>query len=223
MPGAGSIGPWLTTRVTINVVADRPPLEHEDAGPGMARPLTDISTSEADRLLVDAVLAGDPEAFRALVDREAATVLAVCRRILADPTEAEDAAQDAFLAAYQKLGSFRGDGPLGGWLMRIAIREAQHRGRRRRAIGSLAPEHVTESSNLIMGASPDPAAVVEAEERERWLQAAVDGLPEHFRDAVRLHYLDDLSMRRSLRSPDVRRRRSAPTCIAACSGSAKTS
>jgi RNA polymerase sigma-70 factor (ECF subfamily) len=154
---------------------------------------TDTSASEEDRLLVDAVLAGDTEAFRALVDREGATVMAVCRRILADPTEAEDATQDAFLAAYQKLGSFRGDGPLGGWLMRIAIREARHRGRRRRPMSSFVPEVVTVTASDTKNASPDPAAIIEADEFERWLHTALDGLPDHYRDAVRLHYLDELS------------------------------
>ncbi len=158
----------------------------------MAGRPTDIPATEADRLLVDAVLAGDTEAFRALVEQEGATVLAVCRRILADPTEAEDATQDAFLAAYQKLGSFRGDGPLGGWLMRIAIREARHHGRRRRPMSSFVPEVETATSNIVQSA-PDPAAIIETDELERWLHAALDGLPDHYRDAVRLHYLDDLS------------------------------
>lgn len=153
----------------------------------------DTATSEADRRLVDAVLAGDKDAFRALVEREAMTVLAVCRRILADPTEAEDAAQDAFLIAYRKLGSFRGDGPLGGWLMRIAIREAHRRGQRRRPVSSLEADPGTSGSDRQMEASPDPAALVEADERQRWLQAAIDALPDHYRDAVQLRYLDDLS------------------------------
>lgn len=159
----------------------------------MARPTPDTPARQADRRLADAVLGGDTEAFRELVEREGATVLMVCRRILADPTEAEDAAQDAFLAAYEKLGSYRGDGPLGGWLMRIAIREAQHRGRRRRAISSLDPSPDAAAANISDEASPDPVAIVEADELEQWLHAALEGLPDHYRDAVRLHYLDELS------------------------------
>ena len=159
----------------------------------MARRPRETAARTADRRLVDAVLAGDTDAFRALVDQEGATVLAVCRRILDDPVEAEDAAQDAFLAAYEKLGSYRGDGPLGGWLMRIAVREAQHRGRRYRPMSTFEPELEVAASNLTMEPSPDPVAIVEAGEIEQRLHAAVDDLPDHFRDAVRLHYLDDLS------------------------------
>lgn len=159
----------------------------------MAGPPTDTATSEADRLLVDAVLAGDKDAFRVLVERESATILGVCRRILSDPSEAEDAAQDAFLVAYRRLGSFRGEGPLGGWLMRIAIREAHRRGQRRRPMMSLEPERGSDASTQAMGSSPDPATILEVDERQRSLQAAVDGLPDRYRDAVRLRYLDDLS------------------------------
>lgn len=159
----------------------------------MARPTPDDPAREADRLLVDAVLGGDTEAFRALVEREGATVMAICRRILADPAEAEDAAQDVFMAAYEKLGSYRGDGPLGGWVMRIAIREAQHRGRRRRARSALEPGQEAAIANMTGEASPDPAAIVEADELDQWLNAALDGLPDHYRTAVRLHYLDELT------------------------------
>lgn len=159
----------------------------------MAGRLTDDAAYDGDRALVDAVLAGNSEAFRALVDRESSTVLSVCRRILSDPTEAEDAAQDAFLTAYRKLGSYRSDGPLGGWLMRIAIREAHRHGRRHPATAPLDPL-IDESVEMAASESvPDPATVLEAHEHEYALRAAVDDLPNHFRDAVRLRYFEDRS------------------------------
>jgi RNA polymerase sigma-70 factor (ECF subfamily) len=147
------------------------------------------SSRIADRQLVDAVLSGDREAFRVLVDREAETVLGVCRRILSDAAEAEDAAQDAFLVAYRKLGSYRGDGPLGGWLLRIAIREAQHRRRRRSTTASFDEDLGVETA----AAWTDLGASIEADERAAALHAAIETLPAHFRDAVRMRYLDGLS------------------------------
>lgn len=159
----------------------------------MAGRPTDVATHDGDRALVDAVLAGNPEAFRALVDRESSTVLSVCRRILSDPADAEDAAQDAFLAAYRKLGSYRADGPLGGWLMRIAVREAHRHGRRRPVTASLDPLIDDSLEMMSSKSAPDPAMVLEAHEHENALRAAVDDLPDHFRDAVRLRYLEDRS------------------------------
>jgi len=154
-------------------------------------PSTDQRTRDEDRALVDAVLGGDREAFRALVDREAPVVLAVCRRILADPTDAEDAAQDAFLVAYRKLGTFRGEGPLGGWLMRIAIREARDRAIARRPTASLDDE--AETIEIAAGTQDDPSSSVEGRERRAGLLAAIADLPAHYRDAVTLRYVNELS------------------------------
>ncbi len=169
---------------------------HADAGIGDGHPstgghATDQRTHEEDRALADAVLGGDREAFRALVDREAPVVLAVCRRILADPTDAEDAAQDAFLIAYRKLGTFRGDGPLGGWLMRIAIREARDRALRRRPTSSLDDE--AGMLELAGDGRHDPIASLEGHERRASLLTAIADLPAHYRDAVTLRYIDELS------------------------------
>ena len=75
---------------------------------------TVIEPTTSDRQVVDAVLAGDREAFRVLVERESWTVIGVCRRVLGDPTEAEDAAQDTFTRAYEALATYRGDGPVRG-------------------------------------------------------------------------------------------------------------
>jgi RNA polymerase sigma-70 factor (ECF subfamily) len=142
-----------------------------------------------DRRLVDAVLGGDREAFRVLVEREADTVLGVCRRILREPAEAEDAAQDAFVLAYRKLGSYRGDGPLGGWLVRIAIRAAQER--RRRTVPTVTFDEEIGLDALRL--ATDPTDALEAVERDEALHAAIDALPPHLRDAVHMRYLDGLS------------------------------
>jgi RNA polymerase sigma-70 factor (ECF subfamily) len=76
---------------------------------------------ETDATLVEKIKANnDHDAFLELYERHRARILAVCRRILKDPTSAEDAAQDAFLSAYCKLDSFHGDAQFGTWLHKIA-------------------------------------------------------------------------------------------------------
>src|SRR6478735_7868133 len=87
-----------------------------------------------DRAIVDAVLAGDPDAYRVLVEREGAAVVRACHRVLGDLHEAEDAAQEAFVTAYRSLASWRGDGPFGAWLTRIAVRIALREAGRRRSV-----------------------------------------------------------------------------------------
>jgi RNA polymerase sigma-70 factor, ECF subfamily len=165
---------------------------HLDEHPATGGRATDQRTQVEDRALVDAVLAGDRDAFRTLVDREAPVVLAVCRRILSDPTDAEDAAQEAFLIAYRKIGTFRGDGPLGGWLMRIAIREARDRAVRRRPEPSL-DDGIGSQLAATVRTTDDPLASAEGRERRAALLAAIADLPAHYRDAVSLRYIDELS------------------------------
>src|SRR3954452_4155098 len=87
----------------------------------------DASASPDDRATVDAVLAGDRQAFRVLVEREGPAVVAACARVLGDRAEAEDIAQEAFVIAYRSLSSWRADGAFGAWLSRIAGRLAPRR------------------------------------------------------------------------------------------------
>jgi RNA polymerase sigma-70 factor (ECF subfamily) len=110
--------------------------------------------------------------------------------------EAEDAAQDAFLIAYRRLGSFRGDGPLGGWLMRIAIREATARARRRRALvrlddGASPVLEIAVARSTVR--STEPSDVAEARERVASLSTAIHDLPAHYRDAVTMRYVEGLT------------------------------
>ena len=90
-----------------------------------------------DRATVEAVLAGDRDAFRRLVDREGPAVVRACYRVLGDVHEAEDAAQEAFVTAYRSLPSWRGDGPFGAWLTRIAVRIALRQASRRKSVAWL--------------------------------------------------------------------------------------
>ena len=90
-----------------------------------------------ERRAVRAVLGGDRDAFRVLVDANAPAVVRACDRILGDRHEAEDVAQEAFVIAYRSLASWRGEGTVGAWVTRIAVRLAIRR-RRQAADGDVA-------------------------------------------------------------------------------------
>ena len=81
---------------------------------------------------------GDFSAFDELVRRTESRVRSVALAILRDRAEAEDAAQEAFLRAFRRASSYRGEGPVGAWLCRIAVRAAhdalRRAGRQRRLI-----------------------------------------------------------------------------------------
>lgn len=145
-----------------------------------------------DRGLVDAVLAGDRDVFRLLVEREQVAVYRTCLRILGRPHDAEDVAQESFVMAYRSLGSYRGDGPLGGWLMRIAMRQAFRRLGQRREASELPAELPGELPLGSTGA--DPLAATLAGERQREVRLAVAALGEPYREVVALRFFGELSL-----------------------------
>jgi RNA polymerase sigma-70 factor (ECF subfamily) len=144
-----------------------------------------------DRALVRAVLDGDRDAFRPLVEREAIAVYRACLRILGRPADAEDVAQEAMVIGYRSLATYRGDGPLGAWLVRIATRQAYRRlAQRREALDVTAiPEPAATG-----GAAAEPLTQVVAAERARTLRDGVTALPEPYRETVALRFFGDLSL-----------------------------
>ena len=141
-----------------------------------------------DRGLVDAVLDGDRDAFRLLVEREQVAVYRACLRILGRPHDAEDVAQESMVMAYRALGTYRGDGPLGGWLLRIATRQAFRRLGQRRETAELPVELPTAAPGF------DPVAITLAGERQREVRLAVAALREPYREVVALRFFAELSL-----------------------------
>ena len=72
--------------------------------------------------LIAAVLRGDPESFEPLVQKYSPRVFATARRYARRESEVDDIAQEVWVKAFQKLGSFRGEAPFEHWLMRLTVR-----------------------------------------------------------------------------------------------------
>jgi RNA polymerase sigma-70 factor, ECF subfamily len=82
-----------------------------------------------DAELVALARQGDRQAFGELVTRHQAAVYRAAMAAVGSPAEAEDAAQDAFISAYRRLGSFRGEASFKTWLLTIAWHQAINRRR----------------------------------------------------------------------------------------------
>jgi RNA polymerase sigma-70 factor (ECF subfamily) len=82
--------------------------------------------------------AGDRRAFGELVRRHGSAVRGLLRRMGAPAAEADDAAQDAFLTAFERIAEFRGEGTFAAWVKRIAARLYLRRLQRERRLAALA-------------------------------------------------------------------------------------
>ncbi|HMA42694.1 MAG TPA: sigma-70 family RNA polymerase sigma factor [Gemmatimonadales bacterium] len=131
--------------------------------------------------------AGDRGAFGDLVERYADQARRVARAVLQDPDDADDAAQDAFLAALVKLDQYDARRPFGPWLMRIVANAATDRRRRRTVRRSETLEE-----GLVAG-GPRPDAVAEREALLGRLREALAQLSPRRRLAVTLFDVEGYS------------------------------
>jgi RNA polymerase sigma-70 factor, ECF subfamily len=133
----------------------------------------------SDEELLVAHLAGDRTAFGELVTRHERRIYGLCLRLLGNREDAEDAAQETFLAALRRAEGFRREAAFSTWLFRIAINAATDQARRRGRARTVPLE-----TEELAGAAPsggDPGGVVP---NAMAVQAALRRVPEDFRAAL---------------------------------------
>jgi RNA polymerase sigma-70 factor (ECF subfamily) len=140
-----------------------------------------------DTELIARILSGDMRALETLMRLHNRTLYRTARAILRDDTEAQDAVQEAYLQAYRKLGTFRGESKLSTWLVRITANEALMR-RRRNPRPAEAPQQEAVCE------APGPQDNAERAELRRLLEARIDALPDGYRAVFVLRALEELSV-----------------------------
>jgi RNA polymerase sigma factor (sigma-70 family) len=125
-------------------------------------------TSLHDVELCSHAATGERRAFGELVRRHGSAVRGVLRRMGAQGAEADDVAQDAFLAAFERIAEFRGEGTFAGWVKKIAARLYLRRLQRERRLGALSAEAVEDEASSEGG---DADAAIDLDEALKTLGA----------------------------------------------------
>lgn len=150
-----------------------------------------------DDQLVAECLQGNEQAYVQLVDAYKGLVYSLSYRLLNNSTEAEDAAQETFLAVFRGLGTFRQGAPLAPWISRIAHNQCMRRLRKRRpstvSLEERRSEDVEPLAQRVPDEAPPPEMLLERSELRSEIEAAIASLPTHYQTAVTLRYLHDFS------------------------------
>jgi len=159
---------------------------------------------DSDLDLARRIGARDERAFEAVMRAHNRMLYRLARSILKDDAEAEDAVQEAYLAAYRNIAAFRGSAKLSTWLARIVINEAYARLRKRKAGAAVVPlasmvldgrmDSRTEEGIMADETVERPEAAAMRGELRRMLEQRIDALPEQFRTVFMLREVEELSV-----------------------------
>ena len=154
-------------------------------------------TREQEAAIIKQVLEGDVNAFEGLVKEYEKNVYNLARRMTGDPEDAADMAQDAFIKAYNSLGSFRGDSKFSVWLYRIVSNLCLDflRSRKRRPTVSLSVEN-DEGEDMefdIADESQSPETLLEQKLTREAVRRGLDSLPPEQRQILLLREIQGLS------------------------------
>ena len=139
------------------------------------------AASETD--LVRAAQTGSADAFERLYRKHGRRVYAVCLRMVSDPDRAEELMQDAFVRAWNGLGSFQHKSAFGTWLHRLAINVvlSDMRAEKRRSSRELLPGELDEFEREVGGAMPETRVD---------LERAIATLPKGAKEVLILHDIE---------------------------------
>jgi RNA polymerase sigma-70 factor, ECF subfamily len=154
----------------------------------------------SDEALLAAHLAGDPDAFRALLERYRQELFHFLVRLLNSRSAAEDVFQDTFLQIHTSAHSFDPTRRFKPWLFTIAVNKARdyyRKNLRRNPVSLSTP--VSEDNDaaamvdLLEADVPGPESPLADAERSRLVKQVVDAMPPHYREILLLSYFQRLS------------------------------
>jgi RNA polymerase sigma factor (sigma-70 family) len=153
---------------------------------------------EDEYAIARSIAAGDHAAFERLMRRHNRRLYRLARATLRDPTEAEDALQDAYICAHRSIGKFRGEASLSTWLSRLLLNECFARlrrsARRQNVIAIVSPNAPIEFTSMAANESETPDIELARAQMRDLLERKLDELPENFRTVFVLRSVEEMSV-----------------------------
>lgn len=147
---------------------------------------------KTDEYYIREILKGDSGSFSKLVEKYSHLAFSLSLKILSHREEAEEAAQDAFIKAYNSLGSFQNNSSFKTWLFRIVYNTSISRLRTRKYVEvniedlKLSDAGIQSTENVI--------AQLNTNDRQKYLEAGLQRLDPDEQALLKMYYYDDFSM-----------------------------
>lgn len=148
--------------------------------------------SRTDQELIRETLEGQTESYGELVLRYQDRLFNSLLRVVKTRDDALDASQDAFLQAYQKLDSFRGDSQFYSWLFRIAMNAGLSKLRRKSSKDVSLTAQQEQGRDVTDDAVPDPSQRLDRSEQQSRVLDALNALPDDYRVVLTLKEIEGL-------------------------------
>ena len=150
--------------------------------------------TKPDSELITECLKGQTDSFGQLVTRYQDRLFGTLVTMLGSVEDARDVAQEAFVQAYQKLDSFRGQSAFYSWLFRIALNSSvdHHRRQRRPTVSIDAAREQTGSEPTDLHADTSPSFSIERTERQTLVQLALSKLSPEYRQVLVMKEMEDM-------------------------------
>lgn len=133
----------------------------------------------------------DHEAFGQLVDRHASVIVNLAYRMVGNRADAEDLAQDAFLAAFKALPTFRADSKFSTWLYRIAANKCKDWLRAKHPPAVELDDNEAVAAHVVESHTPE--RLLSQQQVAQQLDEAIQRLPPLYREAFVLKHIEGLS------------------------------
>lgn len=138
-------------------------------------------------VLIDRILAGNQQLYAELVNRYKSYAFTIAFKILENRPEAEEAAQDSFIKAFQHLKNFKRDSRFSTWLYRIVFNTAvSYKRKRKAAFQSI--------ENTIIEYGQEAEGMLERNDKKKYINQAMQQLNEADKLAITLFYLEEFSL-----------------------------
>ena len=150
-------------------------------------------TYTEDQVYLDKIINGDSSSYSFLVDRYKDMVYSIALKILNNPEDAGDAAQECFIKAYRQIHQFKGKSKFSTWLYTIVYRIAVSELKENRIdTVTISDDH---DEQYISGHSDNQSEQLQAKQIQYYVKLAIEKLPKIEALLVTLHYINDLPIR----------------------------